>query len=50
MSVIFLLLAIAAVKGDIGITEEDFLYAWALFSIADALWIRTIFGRKYNGK
>lgn len=48
MSLLFLVLFVAAVKSDVAILEEGFMYAWALFSIADALWVRTIFRRTDN--
>lgn len=28
------------------VVTEEYMYLWALFSIADALWARVIFGRK----
>ena len=46
MSVLFLVIFIAMLKDpDVTVIGEEFCYAWALFSIADALWVRTIFGR-----
>ena len=46
MSVVLLVLVIAAVNTDASVLTADLLYLWALFSIADALWARMIFGGK----
>lgn len=47
MSIFLLFLFFALVKDpDVTSIQEQYFYVWALFSIADALWARLIFGRK----
>ena len=47
MSIIFLFLFFTFVKDpDVTSIQEQYFYVWGLFSIADALWARLIFGRK----
>lgn len=45
MSLLFLMLFIADVKSEVNVITESAMYAWALFSIADALWVRTLWGK-----
>ena len=46
MSVLLLAVVIAALKIDPSLIEQELLYTWALFSIADALWVKTLSGGK----
>lgn len=46
MSILFLAVVIAALKIDPNLLEAELLYIWALFSIADALWVKVLFGGK----
>jgi hypothetical protein len=46
MSVLFLTVFIAMLSTDASFVNSELMYIWALFSIADALWARIIFGRK----
>ena len=46
MSVLFLVIVIAALKVDPSLIKAELLYMWALFSIADALWIKALSGGK----
>ena len=45
MSILLFVMFCCAVAGKIDISRDSFLYVWALFSIADALWARIIFRR-----
>lgn len=42
MSLLFLLLFIADIRSGTNVMTEGAVYAWALFSIADALWINVL--------
>lgn len=44
MSLLFLFSVKEVVEA--GALEESFLYCWALFAIADALWFKILCGRK----
>ena len=46
MSLFFLIIFLAMLMTDASFLTAELLYIWALFSIADALWVRIIFGRK----
>lgn len=46
MSLMFLLLFLYDVRAEAQVMTEGAVYAWALFSIADALWIRNLIGGK----
>ena len=46
MSIFFLCVVIAALKIDPSLIEEELLFCWALFAIADALWVKVLFGGK----
>jgi hypothetical protein len=46
MSILFLCVVIAALKVDPSLIKAELLYVWALFSIADALWVKVLFGGK----
>lgn len=46
MSILFLAIVLAALMTDLSLIEEELLYLWALFSIADALWVKVLFGGK----
>lgn len=46
MSLLFLILFVADVKCGTHALSADAIYAWALFSIADALWVRNLLGGK----
>ena len=45
MSLLLFLLFVADVKCGTNAMHENAVFAWALFSIADALWIRTLWGK-----
>lgn len=45
MSLLLLLVFIGDVKCGTNAMTESAMYAWALFSIADALWVRTLWGK-----
>ena len=46
MSIFFLWVVIAALQLDPSLIEAELLHMWALFSIADALWFKILFGGK----
>lgn len=46
MSIVLLTLVFACVRSDPSCLTAELLYLWALFSIADALWARVVFGGK----
>lgn len=46
MSLLVLCVVIAALKIDPSLIEAELLYTWALFAIADALWVKILFGGK----
>lgn len=45
MSLLFLIMFVADVKTGTNAFTESAMYCWALFSIADALWVRTLWGK-----
>jgi hypothetical protein len=46
MSIFFLAIVLAALKIDPSLIEAELLFCWALFSIADALWVNALRGKK----
>ena len=45
MSLLLLLTFVFDVTYDTNAMTETGMYLWALFSIADALWVRTLWGK-----
>lgn len=45
MSLLYMMVAIIDLMHETCYMTEPAMYAWALFSIADALWIRTLLGK-----
>ena len=46
MSILFLSIVLAALRIDPSLIEAELLYLWALFAIADALWVNALRGKK----
>ena len=46
MGILLGVLGVICVKVDPSVITMEYMVLWALFSIADALWARVIFGRK----
>ena len=46
MSIFWIAIVIGAIITDPSLLCGELLYMWALFAIADALWVKIIFGGK----
>lgn len=46
MSLLLLTVVICALRVDPSLLTNELINTWALFAIADALWIKTLFGGK----
>lgn len=46
MGIVLGVMGVICLKVDPSVLTNEYLFFWALFSIADALWARLIFGRK----
>jgi hypothetical protein len=46
MGIVLGVMGVICLKVDPSVLTNEYLFIWALFSIADALWARLIFGRK----
>ncbi len=46
MSLLFCAVGIAALTQDVSWFTAEMLYAWALFAIADVMWLKFLFGGK----
>ena len=46
MSILFLVVVICALSIDPSLIQAELLYVWAIFSIADALWVIALRGKK----
>jgi hypothetical protein len=46
MSILLLTIVIAAVLTDASLLTNEILISWALFAIADALWVNVLRGKK----
>ena len=50
MSILLCMLVIFVFFIDPALITEEIMFYWALFSIADALWVRNLIGGNKNGK
>lgn len=46
MGILLGVMGVICLKVDPSVLTQEYLYTWALFAIADALWARIIFGRE----